>query len=805
MSEQVTASAETSEPRDSGEATGFDAQRLRALWVRGTHARGSEWVFVAVIASVISAVVFRRSLFGPDVLSYSDYHSFMVPLQDLIGDSRSAGELPLWTPDVRFGLPVIANGDSFVFYPFQWSFWLLDTPRAFAWHIWFHTSLATVTTYAFARVSLRMRPYGAMVVALIVVYGAFGIQHQSYVAFTSIMPWIPLFLLSLERTVERSVLWAWVAPIPVAMILLAANPQTAYYISWWIPLLLAIVVLRDRPNWRPRTRRAAIGLAAGLAGGALIAAIQVLPQRELIAQGRGQMTVEEAALSHIPLERLASTFFPNWWGLAHAESVAWVGLGGLLLAVAGLVWVARQRRWLELALWTGMIVVSYLLAAGPDLPFFEIAYDWIPGFGSFRIHSRITYVSTLALACLAGYGTDWVVRRLCRPASLRITLLVGAIGMLAFVAAVPSLRELAIEWNQNQSLATASLLAVGAAGIVIVLSRVSLLDRSAAGVLVVALLLAELVAVAYWMPWNDPQPEEAYSTDYPFFAVVDGRDGGRVFAPPRRHNGNRALISTQYARLERNSALLGDFRTTNGLGGMWFTAPIQEYEQALYAAAAADRLLVDHGGVLRLLGVEFLVVSDDRAATLASDEVEILAADNGFSLVRLVEPGVRTTTYCGATFIPERDQVLEQVTAPGFDPGQLLLVGDQPDEPGATCGSSTVVSETDTSLTIETDLPEDGWLFVSDTWYPGWDAAVDGDGTDIEQAMGAFRAVQVPAGTHVVTMDYRAPEFWVGARITVTAIVMWAASLVTYLVLRRRRRDTADDAPTTVDEAPPVG
>ena len=48
---------------------------------------------------------------------------------------------------------------------------------------------------------------------------------------------------------------------------------------------------------------------------------------------------------------------------------------------------------------------------------------------------------------------------------------------------------------------------------------------------------------------------------------------------------------------------------------------------------------------------------------------------------------------------------------------------------------------------------EAGWLVTTDAYYPGWRASVDQHEVRIARANGAFRAVPVPAGEHVLVWD----------------------------------------------------
>jgi uncharacterized membrane protein YfhO len=74
---------------------------------------------------------------------------------------------------------------------------------------------------------------------------------------------------------------------------------------------------------------------------------------------------------------------------------------------------------------------------------------------------------------------------------------------------------------------------------------------------------------------------------------------------------------------------------------------------------------------------------------------------------------------------------------------------------------------------------------LADTWYPGWQATVDGVPTEILRANHAFRAVRLEAGEHTVEMAYRPPVVLVGGAVSLTALIL----LVAGLLLARKRED----------------
>ena len=62
-------------------------------------------------------------------------------------------------------------------------------------------------------------------------------------------------------------------------------------------------------------------------------------------------------------------------------------------------------------------------------------------------------------------------------------------------------------------------------------------------------------------------------------------------------------------------------------------------------------------------------------------------------------------------------------------------------------------------------------VVLSDTYFPGWRARVDGKAADIYEVNAAMRGVLVPAGLHTVTMRYRPASVIWGGLLTLVGIL----------------------------------
>jgi len=80
---------------------------------------------------------------------------------------------------------------------------------------------------------------------------------------------------------------------------------------------------------------------------------------------------------------------------------------------------------------------------------------------------------------------------------------------------------------------------------------------------------------------------------------------------------------------------------------------------------------------------------------------------------------------------------------------------------------------------VETDSPEDGLLVLTDTYYPGWRAFVDGREEHIVSADYLFRGVPLAAGKHSVEFVYAPDSFRIGLLLSgVTAVAIgWVAGM----------------------------
>ena len=93
-------------------------------------------------------------------------------------------------------------------------------------------------------------------------------------------------------------------------------------------------------------------------------------------------------------------------------------------------------------------------------------------------------------------------------------------------------------------------------------------------------------------------------------------------------------------------------------------------------------------------------------------------------------------------------------------------------------GQVVIDSYTPNSVAISTESPEDAFLVLSDTYYPGWKAYVDGKEVFVYRTNYAFRGVLVPQGTHEIVFRYQPLSFAIGLWMSIVSFGVWGILLI---------------------------
>jgi len=146
----------------------------------------------------------------------------------------------------------------------------------------------------------------------------------------------------------------------------------------------------------------------------------------------------------------------------------------------------------------------------------------------------------------------------------------------------------------------------------------------------------------------------------------------------------------------------------------------------------------------------------------------------------------RAYWVAGARLIADDVEAVAAMKSAEFDPYREVILGDVAARPaaGAATGRVEIASYSAERVDLRSEADSPGYLVLTDAYYPGWVAYVDGQRTPIRRADVMFRAVELPAGQHTVTFRYEPAWLWPGAAISLVA----AAALLSVLLVSTRGR-----------------
>jgi uncharacterized membrane protein YfhO len=114
-----------------------------------------------------------------------------------------------------------------------------------------------------------------------------------------------------------------------------------------------------------------------------------------------------------------------------------------------------------------------------------------------------------------------------------------------------------------------------------------------------------------------------------------------------------------------------------------------------------------------------------------------------------------------------------------IDPRQSAIVeGLTPDHPltrqnPASPSAAKIVRYEAERVEITIDVAQQSLLVLSDAFYPGWTATIDGAATAIYPTNALFRGVVVPPGKHTVIFRFTPPLWRQGALLSAAGLALW--------------------------------
>jgi Bacterial membrane protein YfhO len=710
----------------------------------------------AVAALFVIGVLFHWKLVLTNQYTWlesPDLANLTLPWFQFEASEWHQGRFPLWDPNSWTGQPLLGQGQPGAAYPPNWLlFWMPLNKQGWLrqdvlhWYYVLIHFLAALTCYALARELGRSR--GASIVAGCIFSMAGYVAYTDWPQMVNGAVWAPLVFLYLFRVArgKRVLASSLLSGFFLGCTWLVGHHQLPLFVSIAAAILWIAVVASSQ---EPVARMVWCGVLAFLITG-MTGAFQILPMAEY-----GRLAVrwvgadEPARLGEtVPYElhkahslkpvSLLGLVIP---GIEHNAYDSYVGGVALTLGLLGMIlgWKDFRVRWLG-----AMSLGGILFALGPNSVFHGVMYAVLPMIDKARVPAAGSIVFMLGLAPLAAFGID----RLALPESAAVTRRVGFI--LAGFAAVLMFGSLFFyeakvtpAISDNRIVITA-FVAILLAGLMTAVRSGGISGR-AGTVAVLALLLFELGNVTdYWLPSTADKGQNLYLAKMSKHA-----DLARYI----KAQGEPARFSYDDQEIPYN---IGDWYGIEAYNAYAASVPASLWAHDLFSARVED-----------ILGIRYYL----GKTAARPEQREVFRGQAGVNIFE--NPGAfpRVWAVHGVRKVAGEKRARDLLADPGFDArNNVFLVAENPSRL-ATCSGDDVSMplHTPNYVRIDAQMQCRGMVILTDTWFPGWRATVDGKRAKIDRAYGMVRGVVVEPGNHVIEMRYRPVSVYVGAGLSLLA------------------------------------
>ena len=704
-------------------------------------------------------------------LTQGDFSGQFVAFGAYQYERLTRGEIPLWNPYNNGGLPFIADTQAAVFYPPRWATIALShltggwTYNSLQMEMTAHVLLYTLLMYAFVRRLTRgnaLSHAAALAAALIIGYGGYTTGYPPLqLAVLEAASWLPLTLIGiLEATRRRTIDLRFIALAGFALGLswMAGHPQTSWFITYLAAGYLAYCCYCRRSGW---ARFASAFMLLGLVATGLTAAT-LFPGIEYLLHTSREELGFAAKGNGFPFRDIVQFVYP---GSVSQWSPLYVGLPALFFAGSAILCRARQSRF-----WLPVAALATLLSLGENSVFYHASYHLIPGLRFFRGQERAALLVANSLAVLAGLGiavfADWSNQAQGKRALnywLRFTALLVIIALWVFVA----WSDDAARWGSLFEVAVRSAI-VAAVFYAILRHFLRAPRRASLQCALVALIAFELMSVNINQRANYdsiPYSKQLPMTPPPLIqTVLDDAD-----SLPFRVDGFRGLRD--------NYGSLYGVMDMRGISPLFLKGP----------QAIIYRDYVNNPLAWELFAVKYIF---SGSGSLSPPTVVIDRGrdqDGEVFLHKLEDPRPFAILYYQADVVDSDEWALELMTDPRYDEREQIVLHQPPTlelQKSVAAGSAQVQSFAPEQITLDINTSENAILSLSLPHYPGWQARLNGQATDIIRAYAGLIAIEIPGGQHRLTLEFAPRSFAIGALIS---LVSWLGLAAFALVTVRRR------------------
>jgi hypothetical protein len=162
----------------------------------------------------------------------------------------------------------------------------------------------------------------------------------------------------------------------------------------------------------------------------------------------------------------------------------------------------------------------------------------------------------------------------------------------------------------------------------------------------------------------------------------------------------------------------------------------------------------------QLLNVRYVVDNRD----IAGEGLSLVFTEEGLNVFEVSDPFPRLWFVSQAVPVANDAEAIRHLAADAFDLRKSATVDGPLEQPLSSPGESSITDVVLTPTTWQANVNAAGThlLVLSQIYYPGWQARLDGQPVELRRVNVVQQGLVVPAGAHTVEVAFVPVSFWWG-------------------------------------------
>jgi len=766
-------------------------------------------LLIASFFAILTILLFKDVIFSDSILSFRDLGRFFYPPREFAFNLLKNGTIPFWNPYILCGNPLIASHQPAVFYPVSLVYLAGDFLRMYNIFIYLHFILAGIFMYIFLK-GEKFSRMASLVSAVSFTFSGYMYAAVNVLTFFSSGIWLPITLWAVFKYLnEEKFPYLALSAFFLGMMFLAGEPMILY-MTMGIIFCYGCMIKKLKPIF--------FIFILFL----LLFAFQILPVAELLIKSdRMRMTYTAASTWSIAPYNFLNLLFPAATDIEMAlrgywEKQSWLldyylGLFPLIMFPAAVFLAKNKKKGFILSI----LAVSVILSLGKYTPVYKLLFNWLPGFSFFRYPVKYFYLTTFSFCWLAAMGYDYYEKNV--KENVHLKLIMKRLLYFALALSLPlvlldryfmeSVEFLYKNWavyiqrSMKDGVAFVPYISLGMftlrRTLIFVLTFIVFLFFGTqkkirtffVSLAVLALVVADLFSANSEINLYEPFSEFKKATPNIEFLMQD-KGLFRILSSPQ----NNYFLFNPTRETYKDYKIIGKERL--------YTNRMMEfgiYDINGYEAVARGRM----GDLLSF--INHRVKSPDDTNLLSALNIKYIASPKKLDLkgYDMVKESLIANIYQNKNVLPraflsdnayvERDKfkIFQKFLDKKWDPEKEVILEEEPvgfnsrqpiAESRKPYDRVDIISYKPNEVTIGVLAGSPKFLVLSDSYYPGWRAYIDGNRAKIYEANYVMRAVYIKPGTHEVKFIFVSLSFWIGLAISLISLVI----LASYLALRKK-------------------